>query len=100
MLEWMHDPSVIKFMNTDFSSKKLVDCEKFIEKSQECISDLHMAISDDNDEYMGTVSLKNIDEIELCAEFAITIRKKGMGKGYAIWGMREILNLFTGMYQR
>lgn len=34
---------------------------------------LHLAIVDENDEYMGTVSLKNIEEDK--AEFAITVRK-------------------------
>lgn len=37
---------------------------------------------------MGTVSLKNIEEDK--AEFAITVRKYAMGKGYSHFGMREI----------
>ena len=47
---------------------------------------IHMAITDDNDEYMGTVSLKNINYIDSFAEFAITVRRTAMGKKFRfIW---------------
>ena len=89
MLEWMHEPSVIEFLQTDFTSKIMEDCEKFIILSQEDSGNLHMAIVDDNDTYMGTVSLKNI--YEGTAEFAITVRKEAMGAGYSQYAMKEIL---------
>ena len=44
-----------------------------------------MAITDDNDEYMGTVSLKNINYTDSFAEFAITVRRTAMGKFRFIW---------------
>ena len=50
-----------------------------------------MAIVDEDDTYMGTVSLKNIKEDS--AEFGITIRSCAMGKGYSIWAMKEILKI-------
>ena len=40
---------------------------------------------------MGTVSLKDIDRKEQNAEFAITVRKTAMGKGYSWYGMQEII---------
>lgn len=52
---------------------------------------IHLAIATDADEYMGTVSLKDIDRKEQSAEFAITVRKSAMGKGYSWYGMREII---------
>lgn len=89
MLEWMHDDSVVHFMQADFASKTLDDCIKFIVTAQDTIENVHLAIVDDNDEYMGTVSLKDIHDES--AEFAITIRKCAMGKGYSSWGMKEII---------
>ena len=51
----------------------------------------NVAIVDEEDIYMGTVSLKNIKETS--AEFGITIRSCAMGKGYSIWAMKEILRI-------
>lgn len=90
MLEWMHDDVVIHNLKTDFKKKTIEDCYKFIEYSYNSKEDIHMAVVDDNDEYMGTVSLKHI--YEETAEFAITFRSVSFGKGYSIFGMHEILN--------
>lgn len=92
MLEWMHDASVVCDMQTDFQSKTLEDCKKFINQSY-TDDNIHMAVVDKNDEYMGTVSLKNIDRELLCAEFAITIRKCAMGKGYSRFAVQEIFKI-------
>ena len=97
MLEWMHDKDVVLWMQSDFASKTLSDCERFILNNQECDSDLNLAIADDSDEYMGTVSLKHIDREAKNAEFAITVRKKAMGKGFSQYGMKEILRM--GLYE-
>ena len=91
MLEWMHDETVVKDMQADCSSKTLEDCNHFILSSKDTRKNLHLAIVDENDEYMGTVSLKNIEEDK--AEFAITVRKNAMGKGYSRFGMREIIRI-------
>ena len=78
-------------MQADFSSKTLEDCDLFILSSKDTLKNLHLAIVDENDESMVTVSLKNIEEDN--AEFAITIRKCIMGKGYCRFGMREIIRM-------
>lgn len=91
MLEWMHDDSVVHYMGTDFSKKTIEDCRAFIASSQINNACVHRAIVNDNDEYMGTVSLKNIDNQNKGAEFAITVRKVAMGKGYSKYGMSEII---------
>lgn len=91
MLEWMHDPDVTKWMNADFASKTMEDCLRFIENS-ETETEIHRAIADrETGEYMGTVSLKHIDREKSMAEFAITIRKIAMGKGYSRDAMAEII---------
>ena len=90
MLAWMHDPFVVEKFHTVFTSKTIEDCNSFIQDS--CDSEnIHLAITDDQDEYMGTVSLKHITEET--AEFAIVVRRNAMGKGYAIWAMKEILKI-------
>lgn len=93
MLEWMHDDSVVHFMGTNFAEKTIDDCERFVKYSQDAVDDLNLAIVDDNDEYMGTVSLKHINRDLKMAEFAITVRKAAMGKGFSGYGMREIIRI-------
>ena len=93
MLEWMHDDSVVHFMGTNFAEKTIEDCERFVKNSQTATDDLNMAIVDDNDEYMGTVSLKHINRELKMAEFAITVRKCAMGQGFSRFGMKEIIRI-------
>ncbi len=91
MLEWMHDPFVTRFLRVDFASKTIEDCKMFIELSQNSHINMHMAVTDDNDIYMGTASLKNINNG--MAEFAIVIRKEAMGEGYSRYVMEEIIRI-------
>ena len=93
MLEWMHDEQVVRYLNADFASKTMEDCERFIQNSEHSEQDLHLAIADEQDEYMGTVSLKHIDRESGMAEFAITIRSEAMGKGISAFGMKEMLRI-------
>lgn len=89
MLEWMHDKRVVENLKADFASKTLSDCEDFIRASWEDKRNIHLAIVSDTDEYMGTVSLKYIENET--AEFAITVRAEAMRKGYAWYGMETII---------
>ena len=89
MLEWMHDDFVVHDMKTNFASKTMEDCISFIKLAQETKENLHLAIVDEQDTYMGTVSLKHITD--KTAEFGITVRKVAMGNGYAKFGMDVIV---------
>ena len=91
MLEWMHDDSVVHDLRTNFAEKTIADCKVFIEESQDDTENMHLAIVDDNDEYMGTVSLKHIKN--KTAEFGIAVRKCAMGKGYSRYGMTSIIDM-------
>lgn len=91
MLEWMHDLSVVKDLKADFTKKTLADCEAFIREAQTAQENLHLAVVNDEDEYMGTVSLKHIDGTS--AEFGIVVRKAAMGRGYSRKAMQEILTV-------
>ena len=90
MLEWMHDSDVVKDLQANFAAKTIEDCKAFIESAQDTSVNLHMAIADDKDEYMGTVSLKHIQD--KTAEFGITIRKAAMGKGLSKTAMAAIIS--------
>lgn len=91
MLEWMHDQQTTEYLNTDFGSKKISDCANFISAAQNENVNLHLAVVDNSDEYMGTVSLKNIDPHRNTAEFAITMHPEAQGKGLASKAMRYVL---------
>ena len=89
MLHWMHDKDVTEKLKTDFASKTIEDCEEFIRYSWSCEDNLHLAIVSDEDNYMGTVSLKHIEND--MAEFAITVCSEAMGHGYSWFGMKAML---------
>ncbi|PWT26235.1 hypothetical protein CPT75_03415 [Butyrivibrio fibrisolvens] len=91
MYEWMHNADVIKDLHTDFYRLTLNDCFTFIANATQKSSALHLAIANDNDEYMGTVSLKNIRDSS--AEFAIAVHPEAMGRGYSIFAMEKILEI-------
>lgn len=93
MLEWMHDKNVVENLRGKFAEKTLEDCNAFIKTAENKENDIHLAIVSDEDEYMGTVSLKSIDRDDNSAEFAITVRKSAMGRGYSWYGMKEIIRI-------
>ena len=91
MLEWIHDPDVVKDLQANFAAKTLADCERFIAAAQDPAEDLHLAAVNEADEYLGTVSLKHINRTAGTAEFAITVRRCAMGTGASRQAMAEIL---------
>lgn len=93
MLEWMHDENIVKNLQSNFLEKTINDCNKFITDSKKTDNMFNLAIVDDMNEYMGTVSLKHINQKDKSAEFAIVMRKKALGKGYSEYGMREIIKI-------
>ena len=89
MLEWMHDEELVKFFPTNFRDKNLSDCEAFIQAEDACSR--NWAICNDEDEYLGTVSLKHIDLKNGVAEYAIAMRKCALGTGASHYGTQEVL---------
>lgn len=90
MLEWMHDSNIQKSFKKNMLGATLEDTKKFcsssiVPKPEEIKTgdSIHMAIVDETDEYLGTISLKDIDLDNGTAEYAITTRKKAHGKGIA-----------------
>lgn len=96
MHEWMQNEEITKNFQTDFGSFSLEKVQSFIESaSKQTLEDsgLSYAIVNDNDEYMGTISLKNINRVDKNAEYAIVTRADAHGKGYAKQASNEILKI-------
>ncbi len=96
MLEWMHDPEFQKHFQIDMMNRKMEDVIEFINQSQSDLIEgksIHYAIAGEEDEYLGTISLKDIDLSARKAEFAISLRKMAQGKGIATEATRELLRL-------
>lgn len=89
MFNWMHDKRVTANLRSNFASMTIEDAENFIRSSWDDKDNVNLAISSDEDEYMGTVSLKHIENAS--AEFAITVRYESMGRGYSWFGMEAII---------
>lgn len=81
MLEWMHDEESKSIFQAPFDAMTEEDVLKFVNNSFDD-DNQHFAIVDDkDDEYLGTISLKNIDYKNKNAEYAISTRKKARGSG-------------------
>lgn len=97
MLEWMHDINIQKNFKRNMLDISFDEAEKFI--SDSVIpkrlfngANLHFAITEDaNDEYLGTISLKNVDLNSASAEYAISTRKKVHGQGVAYKATNTLL---------
>lgn len=88
MFEWMHDPMIQKGFRKNMMGMTLHDAEFFcksatIPETLENGQTLHFAIVDEQDEYLGTISLKEIDQYNKSAEYAISTRRKAQGKDIA-----------------
>ncbi len=97
MHEWMIDPCVTKWLHGDYTDSSIEDAKKFISQSN-TDSEIHFAIATDEDEYVGTTSIRHIDEEEKLAEFAIVVLQNVMTKGYSWQGMIETLDYAFGHY--
>lgn len=80
----------MQYMRLTKGTHSIENCEKFIRQSFS-ETDQHFAIVDEDDEWIGTISLKNIDYDVGMAEYAIITDKSVHGKGYALYATRELL---------
>ena len=96
MIEWMHDPDNQRWFKKDMLGTSIENVKSFclsskIPKLIKNGDNLHFAIVDESDEYLGTVSLKSIDFDNMTAEYAIATRKKARGRGVATVATYEVL---------
>ena len=90
MLEWMHDDEIMSCFRMDVASEEKM--RAFIERSFSN-ENRHYAIADEHDEYLGTISLKNIDQKNENAEYAIVLRREAMGMGIAQCATKQLLDI-------
>ena len=76
---------IVRFPNS------IESVQEFIQRSWIDKNNIHFAIVDDEDNYVGTVSLKNINFIDRNAEYAIVIHKEYWGKEFASFATSEII---------
>lgn len=96
MLEWMHDPDIQAGFQTDMMSKTLDDAKSFIENAQYLMADgssIHFAIASEQNEYLGTISLKDISLRDRHGEYAISLRRCAQGKGIATDATHQLLTI-------
>ncbi|MDE7477824.1 MAG: GNAT family N-acetyltransferase [Lachnospiraceae bacterium] len=90
MLEWMHDRDTNRAFRFPFGQSTMESVTRFIDNS---FSDTnrHFAVVNEADEYLGTVSLKNISQANQSAEYAIVVRSMARGTGVAKLATENIL---------
>ena len=91
MLSWMKNPRTAEIFATDFSSFTLDKVKNFIKTANADENNLNMVCVDEYDNYLGTVSLKNIDKRAKNAEYAISFSYESQGTGAAAFATKEIL---------
>lgn len=98
MLEWMHDEDIQQGFRKNMLGMTLENAKEFCLNANSDFKNvkeggaIHFAISNEANEYLGTVSLKNISLINNNAEFAIVLRKKYQGKGYSKEAIELLIN--------
>jgi len=98
MLEWMKSLETKSNFRFDGEAITEKEVEKFIEKANEDFYDpnkrnLHLAIVNEEDIYLGTISLKNINYIDLNAEYAISLRSCARGTSTAMQSTLDVLKI-------
>lgn len=93
ILEWMKDPEINCFFRFNSETITIESIIDFIEKAMNSQSDRHYALVDDDDTYLGTVSLKKIDRVNNNAEYAISLRKSVIGTGAALFATSELIKI-------
>lgn len=96
MYEWMSDERSKDCFHFDLSHVTVANAEKFITESIELARrnvSYHYAVVDDNDEYLGTISLEKIDLQAKTAAYAISMRYGVTGTGVAQKATEEILEI-------
>lgn len=91
MLEWMHEKNIKNAFRFPFERSTLESVTQFIDSSFSD-TDRHFAIVSETDEYLGTISLKNISQADRSAEYAIVVRRVARGTGVAKLATQEILD--------
>ena len=91
MSQTLNDADVNRYMNIGEKPTSIETCIDFINNSHRDEHNKHFAIVDEDDSWVGTISLKNIDFKVKQAEYAIITSSRVHGKGYAFKATEELL---------
>ena len=91
MLEWMNDVDICSNFRFKAGTKTTADVMQFIRDSKLRENNYHFAIVNESDEYLGTVSLKEIEIAASTAEYAIVLRKCAQKTGAGRYATEQIL---------
>lgn len=91
MLSWMHSEETKNIFATNFASFTLEKVQNFIKNANSDKNNVNFVCADDNDNYLGTISLKNIDFNAKNAEYAVSFCSAAHGTGAAAFATKEIL---------
>lgn len=97
MYQTLCDQKVNQYMNIDGKNSSVELCKDYIKKANQSLDCKHFAIVDEEDNWIGTISLKNIDHKVGQAEYAIITSSKVHGKGYAFNATFELLEYAFGV---
>jgi len=93
MLEWMQNEDVVRYLTIGGKDTKLETVQNFIKSASDDSENIHRAIIDENDTYLGTVSLKHVDRERKEAEYAISMHMDAIGTGASKSATELILRL-------
>lgn len=102
MLEWMHDMELVRFFHGDMLAKTEKDVLEFINQADIVPLNgrsVHYAIVEEEDEYLGTISLKSINLEDRNAEYAISLRRAAQGRNVAYAATKELLNIAFNKFE-
>lgn len=96
MLEWMRDEETQHIFQKNMSTITEEQARSFVTGSVNVVENgcsLNYAVVDDlDDEYLGTISLKELDLKNLNAEYAVSFRKCARGNGVALVATNLLLD--------
>ncbi len=92
MLEWIKEKDATRNFRFNPDNMNIDTVQDFIRNSY-TDNTRHYAIADDNNEYLGTISLKNINRDDENAEYAISMRACARGTGAAKCGTEALLDI-------
>lgn len=103
MLEWMKDDDIQKCFKKQMGDYTLDDVYEFCEQNSGEVNmangkDIHFAITNELNEYLGTISLKNLNLNEKSAEYAIVLRRKYQGFGIAEKATKDLIEKAFGEF--
>lgn len=96
MLEWMHDPETASCFQKNMSEMTMGNVLAFIDRYSRLTAEddtRHYAVVDEQDTYLGTISLKGIDLTHKNAEYAVSLRGIARGKGVAEAATKLLLEI-------